>query len=137
MAKKMSKALFVDTGYIIALINENDSYHSQALALSEKYDGQRLVTTDAVLLEVGNALSRLARKQASLIIHHFQTADEVTLVPLNPTLFKTAMHWYDKHQDKTRGLVDCVSFAVMTEMQLSVALAFDRHFIQAGFELAS
>ena len=132
----MSKPLFVDTGYIIALINENDHYHAQALALSEKYDGHRLVTTDAVLLEVGNALSRLARKQASLIIHHFQTADEVTPVPLNPTLFNTAMHWYDKHQDKTWGLVDCVSFAVMNEMQLLRVLAFDRHFVQAGFQLA-
>lgn len=132
----MSEPLFVDTGYIIALINENDHFHPQALALSEKYDGYRLVTTDAVLLEVGNALSRFARPQASLIIHHFQTADEVTLVPLNPTLFNTAMHWFDKHQDKTWGLVDCVSFAVMTEMQLSRVLAFDRHFVQAGFQLA-
>jgi predicted nucleic acid-binding protein len=133
----MSNPLFVDTGYIIALINENDHYHTQAFTLSEKYDDHRLVTTDAVLLEVGNALSRLARKQASLIIHHFQTADEVTLVPLNPTQFNTAMHWYDKHQDKTWGLVDCVSFAVMTEMQLSRVLAFDRHFVQAGFQLAN
>lgn len=132
----MSEPLFVDTGYIIALINENDRYHRQALALSEKYDGHRLVTTDAVLLEVGNALSRFARAQASLIIRHFQNADEVTLIALNPTLFNTAMHWYDKYHDKTWGLVDCVSFAVMTEMQLSRALAFDRHFIQAGFQLA-
>ena len=132
----MSERLFVDTGYIIALTNENDHYHQQALALSEKYEGYRLVITDAVLLEVGNALSRFARPQASLIIHHFQTAEEVTLVPLNPILFNTAMHWFDKHQDKTWGLVDCVSFAVMTEMQLSRVLAFDRHFVQAGFQLA-
>lgn len=131
----MSEPLFVDTGYIIALINENDRYHRQALALSEKYDGHRLVTTDAVLLEVGNALSRFARAQASRIIRHFQNADEVTLITLNPTLFNMAMHWYDKHQDKTWGLVDCVSFAVMTEMRLSRALTFDRHFIQAGFQL--
>ena len=30
----MSKPLFVDTGYIIALINENDHHHRQALELS-------------------------------------------------------------------------------------------------------
>ena len=83
-------------------------------------------------MEVGNALFRIARKQASAVIHHFQTADEMTLISLNPTLFNTAMLWYDKHQ---WGLVDCVSFAVMDNMQLSVALAFDRHFIQAWFQL--
>lgn len=76
MARNKFKPVFVDTGYIIALINENDHYHRQALALSEKYDGCQLVTTDAVLLEVGNALSRIARKQASAVIHQFQTADE-------------------------------------------------------------
>ena len=132
----MSKPLFVDTGYIIALINENDHHHRQALELSVKYDRHRLVATDAVLLEVGNALSRFARQQASLIIHNFQTADEVTLVTLSPTLFNTALHWYDKHHDKTWGLVDCVSFAVMTEMNILRVLAFDRHFVQAGFQLA-
>jgi predicted nucleic acid-binding protein len=58
----MSKPLFVDTGYIIALINENDHYHRRALALSEKYDGCQLVTTDAVLLEVGSALKKLLSK---------------------------------------------------------------------------
>lgn len=132
----MFEPLFVDTGYIIALINENDQYHQQALALSEKYDGNRLVTTDSVLLEVGNALSRLARKSASLIINHFQTAEEVILILMNPGLFSFAMKWYDKYPDKTWGLVDCVSFVVMSEMQLSQALAFDRHFVQAGFQLA-
>ena len=45
----MSERLFVDTGYIIALTNENDHYHQQALALFEKYEGYRLVITDAVL----------------------------------------------------------------------------------------
>ena len=67
--------MFVDTGYIIELINEKDDYHSQALALSEKYDGHRLVTTDAVLLEVGNALSRIALQVASLINQHFETSE--------------------------------------------------------------
>ncbi|MCP5420182.1 MAG: hypothetical protein H6969_06795 [Gammaproteobacteria bacterium] len=74
-------------------------------------------------VEVGNALSRFARTQASLIIRHFQNADEVTLIALNPTLFNTAMHWYDKYHDKTWGWVDCVSFAVMTEMRLSRVLS--------------
>jgi len=62
-----------------------------------------LVTTDAVLLEVGNALSRLACKQASLIIHYFQAAEEVTIMPMTPALFNNAMYWYDKYQDKTWG----------------------------------
>jgi predicted nucleic acid-binding protein len=32
------------------------------------------------------------------------------------------------------GLVDCFSFVVMKEARLKVALSFDEHFRQAGFE---
>lgn len=133
----MSEALFVDTGYVIALINQNDQHHQQALHLAERYDGHPLVTTDAVLLEIGNALSRLARNEAATIIRYFQTASEVTLVPLTPDLMATALDLYAQHQDKTWGLVDCVSFVVMRTRHLSAVLGFDRHFVQAGFTLAA
>ena len=133
MAKKMLEPLFVDTGYVIALINENDNHHSQALSWAERFEGYPLVTTDAVLLEVGNALSRIARHQAIQIIHYFQNADEMTLVHMNPILFKQALNLFDRYRDKTWGLVDCLSFVIMQEMQITKALAFDRHFDQAGF----
>lgn len=137
----MSNALFVDTGYVIALINENDQYHQQALTLAEKYKNFSMVTTDAILLEIGNALSRIAREEAMTIIHYLQihylqTNPNVTVISLTPKLMADALNLYSKHRDKTWGLVDCVSFVVMQEQQISIALAFDRHFVQAGFELA-
>ncbi len=135
-ARKMSNTLFVDTGYVIALINQTDQHHQQALQLSEQYEGFPVITTDAILLEIGNALSRIARREAAAIIHHFQTAPQVTVTPLTPELMTDALTLYAKHQDKTWGLVDCVSFVVMQNRHISVALAFDRHFIQAGFTLA-
>ena len=95
------------------------------------------MTTDAILLEIGNALSRLARNEAAAIIRYFQTAPEVMLVPLTPDLMAAALTLYAQHQDKTWGLVDCVSFVVMRNRHLSTALGFDRHFVQAGFTLAS
>ncbi len=129
----MLEPLFIDTGYIIALINENDNYHRQALSLAERCSGYSLVTTDAVLLEAGNALSRIARRQCSQLIQAFQEADEMTLVHMNPILFKQAVNLFDRYQDKTWGLVDCLSFVVMREMQITTALTFDHHFEQAGF----
>lgn len=129
----MLEPLFVDTGYIIALINENDNYHKQALSLAEQCAGYPLVTTDAVLLETGNALSRIARRQCSQLIRAFQEADEMTLVYMNPVLFKQAVNLFNRYQDKTWGLVDCLSFVVMREMQITTALTFDHHFEQAGF----
>lgn len=132
----MFEPLFVDTGYIIALINENDNHHQQAVSLAKRYSGYPLVTTDAVLLETGNALSRIARRQCSQLIHSFHEAEEMTLIHMNPMLFKQALSMFDKYQDKTWGLVDCLSFLVMREMQITAALTFDHHFVQAGFRCA-
>jgi len=64
----MSNVLFIDTGYVIALINKNDEHHEKALALAEKYENFRFITTDPILLEIGNALSRIARHEAITII---------------------------------------------------------------------
>jgi predicted nucleic acid-binding protein len=50
--------IFIDTSFIIALINERDQYHTQALDLSDRYIDQTLAITDAVLLEIANSLAR-------------------------------------------------------------------------------
>jgi hypothetical protein len=62
---------FVDTSFVVALINKNDQYHEQAIELASRFDNRRLVTTDAVLLEVGNALARNFKAESIQIIEHF------------------------------------------------------------------
>jgi hypothetical protein len=83
----MPESLFVDTGYILALVNENDQHHAEALVLSERYDGQPIVVTDAVLLEIGNALSRMDRNAAVQIIQDLRESQGATVVNLTPALF--------------------------------------------------
>lgn len=133
--KHMVEPLFVDTGYVLAYINANDQHHNEALQLEPYFVGHPLVTTDAVLLEVGNALSRSFKTQAVEIIQHFQEAEDVTLIHMNPLLFKDAFDLYQRYRDKEWGMVDCLSFVVMREMKLTTALAFDKHFDQAGFRV--
>lgn len=65
----MLNKIFVDTSFIIALVNERDQYHRQAESLSYKLEKIPLITTDAVLLEIGNALARGYRKEALQIIN--------------------------------------------------------------------
>ena len=127
--------VFVDTSFVVALVNENDQNHHLALDLSSQLSGQRLVTTDAILLEIGNALSRNFKRESVEIIEDFLTSDDVQVVHLDPTLFRKAFDLYKSRPDKLWGLIDCVSFVVMKEIGIADALSADKHFQQAGFNV--
>jgi hypothetical protein len=60
--------VFLDTAYAIALSTKTDAFHSQALQLAEQMETQkvRMVTTQAILLEIGSALSRLNYRSAAV-----------------------------------------------------------------------
>jgi predicted nucleic acid-binding protein len=125
--------IFVDTLFIVALINKRDQYHQIALNLAEQYENCPLITTDAIFLESGNKLSANYRNEVVELIEQFLASDEIDVIRLTPELFDESLRLYKKHQDKSWGLVDCFSFVVMNQHKVSQALTFDRHFIQAGF----
>jgi predicted nucleic acid-binding protein len=126
--------IFVDTLFIVALINKRDQYHQKALALAKQFETYPLITTDAIFLEVGNALSSHYKNEAVELMEKFLVSDDVEVIRLTPKLFDEALILYKKHQDKSWGLVDCLSFVVMKQNQVTQALTFDKHFIQAGFQ---
>ncbi|EDN66274.1 conserved hypothetical protein [Beggiatoa sp. PS] len=130
----MRKPIFIDTVFVLALVNRRDQYHQQALSLAKQFDGYPLLVTDAVLLEIGNALAHNYKKESIKIIEQFVKSEEIEVVRLTPQLFKQAFELYKKYEDKTWGLVDCISFVVMWEAGITQALTFDQHFVQAGFQ---
>lgn len=67
----MSNKIFVDTLFVVALINQRDQYHQQASELADRLQNYPLLTTDAVLLEIGNALARNYKNEAVEIIEEF------------------------------------------------------------------
>lgn len=111
----MASRIFVDTSFILALINERDQYHVQAEALSYKFEHSLLTTTDAVLLEVGNALAKDFREEAIAIIKALRNSKRIEAVEIDEKLFESGLEVYEKYSDKTWGLVDCISFVVMKE----------------------
>lgn len=129
----MLRATFVDTLYVAALVNERDEHHEKANRLVEEYDNLPLITTDAVLLEIGNGLARNFKKQAIEVIEETFNSSRIELVRVDESLFDKGFELYKSHADKTWGLVDCISFVVMREQRITDALTSDKHFVQAGF----
>ena len=131
----MATPIFLDTGYIIALVNNRDQYHAQASNLADRCDGELFLTTDAVLLEIGNALSRSHKSSAIEILKHLLQDESTTIVHLTPEWLKIAFDRYQHYQDQQWGLVDFFSFVVMERYKLQRVLTFDQHFAQAGFQV--
>jgi uncharacterized protein len=132
----MTNEIFLDTGYAIALSVESDEHHELAEKLAEQLEAEQthIVTTRAILLEIGNALSKERYRKAAIeLLDALEQDATVEIIPLSEELFARALELFRKRPDKEWGLVDCVSFIVMEERRLTEALTPDKHYEQAGF----
>ena len=126
--------LFLDTVFIQAILNQNDQYHRRALNLLPRVKKAREVwLTEAILMEVGNALSCFNRQKVVNFIRQCYQTKNMRIVNITTELFEQGLILYESRLDKTWGLVDCLSFIVMQQQGLIDAVTSDQHFIQAGF----
>lgn len=125
--------IFVDTSFLVALLDPDDKNHARAVSALEEFEGQRLssslLTTNNVVLETitvarydaGHALAvkagemLYAQKLARL---HRTTAEEEV----------AAFAYLKKYADKEYSSVDCLSFVVRDKLGIHEALAFDSDF---------
>lgn len=126
--------LFLDTVFVQALINPRDQYHRAAVALLPRVqEASEVWITEAILVEVGNALGSSRREDAARFIESCYETDNITVVAVESYLLRRALKLYRQRSDKEWGLTDCISFTVMEEQGLSLAVTADDHFRQAGF----
>jgi Predicted nucleic acid-binding protein, contains PIN domain len=128
--------VFLDTSFAIALSSITDQHHVQAVQLAHQLESSkaRLVTTQAILLEIGNALSRSKYRIAAIqLLESLEADPNVEIVLLTKDLYIPAFNLFKQRKDKEWGLVDCLSFIVMQNRGITDALTADTHFQQAGF----
>lgn len=126
---------FLDTGYLIALINKRDDLHEVAIEASKTFH-EPFFTTQLILVEIANSLSLPPQRPLAIsIIERIQGDALTTIVPLSSERFEKALTLFKERSDKSWGMVDCFSFIVMDEFRIKQALTFDEHFRQAGYKV--
>lgn len=126
--------VFVDTSFIVALLNTRDQYHRAAVAVENAGDRTRLVLTRAVCMEIGNTLrGRLFRARAADLLAGMERDPRFVIVPWDEEMYVPALGLFRNRPDKNWSLTDCMSFVVMRERGITDALTTDHHFRQAGF----
>ena len=130
------RVVFADTGYWVALLNPHDDLHDKALNLSKAVQPAHIVTTELVLVEVLNDFSdrgEYFRQTAVNLIRSLYQHPNTTVILQTSVQFQAALMLYEQRPDKEWSQTDCVSFKVMEEHIISEALAYDKHFVQAGY----
>jgi hypothetical protein len=131
-----SDALFLDSAYAIALAALDDEFHAKAadLAAGLRSHNQQMLTTEAVVFEIGDALSKPKyRRTAAELITSIFTDPQINVVPATSALVRRAFELFQQRPDNGWGITDCLSFIVMKDYGIQQALTTDEHFEQAGF----
>ncbi len=128
--------VFVDTGAFLARYDAADTMHPRAVSAWRSLSGTELFTSTHVLAETWTLLARRAgyafaaeRAQnvygsLALEILYGTREDEIE-----------AVQWFRKYADQRVSFTDCLSFVLMKRRRIRTAFTFDRHFLQAGFEV--
>ncbi|MBJ7899713.1 MAG: PIN domain-containing protein [Cyanobacteria bacterium RI_101] len=128
--------IFADTGYWVALLNPGDNLHQKAVSLAQALQPAHIITSEMVLTEVLNDFSKRGehlRSLASEFIQELRSHPNTTIVPQTSQQFEKAFNLYSQRKDKQWSHTDCVSFNIMAENGILEALAYDKHFAQAGY----
>jgi predicted nucleic acid-binding protein len=126
-------AVFADTFFYLALLDGRDPSHDRALAQSMLK--RTILTTEFILLELGNACAR-AEDHADFLalLAGVRASPRTRIIPLGSGLLQRGLDLFSARRDKDWSLTDCVSFVIMQDEGLAEALTGDSHFEQAGFK---
>ena len=130
------RKIFADTGYWIALLNPDDDLHQKAKQITTSIKFIPLVTSEMVFTELLNAFSGKGifyRQKAVKFINYCFDNPEIEVVIQTDELFKSGLDLYNQRPDQAWSLTDCTSFHIMSQKNILEALAYDKHFEQAGF----
>ncbi len=94
-----------------------------------------IVTTSYVFDETITYLnSRNHHEKAVEVGENILLSPTIDLVHIDENLFFEGWTMFQQYKDKRYSLTDCISFIVIKQKDLETALAFDKHFVQAGFK---
>ena len=128
--------IFVDTSALLALIDINDQFYSQAMSTWQKLldSNDSLVTNNYVLVESISLAQRRIGMDAVQILQS-EIAPFMDVEWFDADLHQSAMQRVLATNRRSLSLVDCSSFETMKRLGLKTVFTFDEHFRGQGFEV--
>ena len=128
--------LLVDTGALLALALRKDRHHGAAVRFLKSLAHARFVLTDLVLAELATRLrARAGAAKAVAIVRDLLNSRRYEVVFVDRELLDAAVRKMERYDDKALSLPDCASFALMDQLGLDTAFAFDTDFRDCGYRI--
>ena len=128
--------LLADTGALLALFNSRDRLHRPARAFAERAKDVRFVLTELIVSETVTRLrSRLDAARAADVGAALLQSRRYEVIFVDGRLLDLGLGELRRFADKQLSLTDAVSFALMRDLALDGAFAFDRDFRDCGFAM--
>ena len=128
--------LLVDTGALLALAMRKDRHHAAAVTFLKSLAHARFVLTDLVLVELATRLrARAGAARAVAIVRDLLNSRRYEVVFVDRALLDAAVSKMEQYDDKALSLPDCASFALMDQLGLDTAFAFDTDFRDCGYRI--
>jgi predicted nucleic acid-binding protein len=134
----MPPRVFADTFYWLALARPRDAWHAIVWRWARANPATLIVTTDEILTEFLNALSRTGpagRAYAAATVYDVRNDPQTKVLPQTRTDFDAALALYESRPDKSYSLTDCRSMVALRALGVSEVLTNDHHFTQEGFTI--
>ena len=126
--------IFVDTSFWVAARHHDDDRHADAVALLERNERERLLTSNHVRGETWTFLRRRRGHRSALaFLDTLERTARVDVQFVVAELEEEALRWLRRHDERQYSFVDATSFVLMRKLGIREALAFDGDFAAAGF----
>jgi predicted nucleic acid-binding protein len=131
------KALFVDAGPLVAVVNPGDQHETEARQAWQRLAATKLplVSSEHVLDEVATAIARTqSPRRAAEWVRQQLDSGLIRWISCGPEDWRAATDWLTHYSDQQISFTDALSFTLMRRLKITEAFTFDRHFVIAGFQ---
>lgn len=130
--------IFIDTDFLIALNDKDDTLHQKAIKVLENLSQTQkktsaFVSTNILLETLIPVSQKLGKKKALELLKELRSGKYLIIHP-DENLVLKAEKIFKEIKSKNVSYSDCLSFAVMKEYRIKLVLSFDLHFKKQGFQ---
>ena len=118
--------IFIDSSYLIALLNDRDQYHGKAKKIEPTIRKRKKIISQVILTETLNSLSVFGGKTGKKI---YDLINETHTIKYHSSkdFYDNVIEIFIKY-DGTIGFSDCTSISIMKENNIVEIVSFDSDF---------